>query len=194
MRGPGLGVRFRLAYLILALVAVAGPAIAVIASRSSGSGAVQPQRASGRATVPQRDWPQVAYGFAERNWGKLRPGREASELVLGPFADRRSHFQIRLTSVRFGAGVAVADNESVRPVPLGGGPTAAPCLSHFQGAGVNVVMAIGHCVPAWAVVGGRKAVEWVMVENAKPTPVAVYVQSAPHGRLYQHRSPTAPVR
>jgi hypothetical protein len=194
MRGPGLGVRFRLAYLILALVAVAGPAIAVITSRTSGSGAVQPQRASGRATVPQRDWPQVAYGFPERNWGKLRPGREASELVLGPITDRRSRFQIRLSRVRFGAGVAVTDSESVTPVPLRGGPTAAACLSHFQGAGVNVVMAIGHCVPAWAVVGGRKAVEWVMVENARPTPVAVYVQLAPHGRLYERGSPSGPVR
>jgi hypothetical protein len=194
MRGPGLGVRFRLAYLILALVAAAGLAVAVIASRTSGSGAVPAQRASGRTTVPQRNWPQIAYAFPERNWGKLRPGREASELVLGPIADRRSHFQIRLSRVRFGAGVAVAESESVRPVPLGGGPTAAVCLSHFQGAGVNVVMAVGHCVPAWAVVGGRRAVEWVMVENARPTPVAVYVQSAPHARLYQPGTPRGPVR
>jgi hypothetical protein len=194
MRGPRLGARFRLAYLILALVAVAGPVVAVIASRTSGSGMMRPQRASGPTTLPQRNWPRVAYGFAESKWGKLRPGRGASELVLGPIADRRSRFQIRLTSVRFGAGIAVADRESVKPLPLGGGPTAAACLSHLQGEGVNVVMAIGHCVPAWAVVGGRRAVEWVMVENARPTPVAVYVQSAPHARLYQRGSPTGPVR
>ena len=194
MRGPRSGVRFRLAYLILALVAVAGPVVAVIASHTSGSRTVRPQRASGPTTLPQRDWPRVAYGFAESKWGRLRPGRGASELVLGPIADRRSRFQIRLTSVRFGAGIAVADKESVAPLPLGGGPTAAGCLSHFQGEGVNAVVAIGDCVPAWAVVGGRKAAEWVMVENARPTPVAVYVASAPDGRLSQHPNPRAPVR
>lgn len=194
MRGPRSGVRFWFAYLILAVVGIAGPVVALLATRTSDSGPPEPQRAAGQATVPQRNWPQVAFGFAEHRWGKLRPGRGTAELVLGPIADRRSHFQMRLTSVQFGAGAAVAAKESGPAVPLQGGPTSAVCLSHFQGGGVNVVMAIGHCVPAWAVIGGRRAAEWILVENARPLPMAVFVQSAPQGRLYRHRSPTAPVR
>jgi hypothetical protein len=191
MRGPRLGIRFRLAYLALAAVAASALTVALIMARAPHP---RPHTGLRHATVPQRNWPIPAYPFAEARWGKLHAGSGSSELVLGPRADARSHVQIRVASVRYGAGVAIADTEPGAKVPLDGGPTAAGCLSHFQGGGVNVVMAVGDCVPFWALVRGHRAAEWVLVENARPTPVAVYVESAPGGWLYQRRSPTARAR
>jgi hypothetical protein len=197
MRGSHVGGRFWLAYLILAIVAAASLLGAFIAAQTPRTRRAQLQSAVRERTVPQRDWPRPAYLFAEDRWGTLQRGHGASELVLGPIADARSRVQLKLERVRYGAGVAVADKEPGAKVALDGGPTAAGCLSHFQGSGVNAVIAIGRCVPSWALVDGRRAAEWVLVENARPTPVAVYVESAPKvrdGRFYQRLRPTARAR
>lgn len=64
--------------------------------------------------------------------------------------------------------------------PLQGGPMGQ-CGYHWQGGGVNALVAIGRCVPGWATVTGSTghAAEWIRVENLLPKPVVVLLKYDP---------------
>lgn len=164
MRGPEPRARFRFAYAALVLVVAAAVTALLL-----GGGPAQHPRSPARLRAPV---------ISEARWGELRSSRGLLRFVLGPVAHYGSHYDLRLSRVQFAApGFAVAETERGRRISMRGGPTAAGCLSHFQGSGVNAIVATGNCVPPWTLVGGRRAAEWLRVENALPKPVVVFVKA-----------------
>ena len=147
----------------------------------------------GLAVILWQEGPQTpAYGptggntgqylISEDDWGHVRAYDGLFEFSLGPITDQRGRYEVGFGRVVFtSAGIIVADDEHGKnAAQVQGGATAAGCLGHFQGNGVNVIIAVGKCVPAWATVTGdpqhRKAAEWIRIENARPVPVNVYLK------------------
>lgn len=155
--------RFRLAYLAIPVVL-----LALLAA----SFTVHPHIA--KTTTPAID--PADYGHVEAHDGAL-------VFTLAPVADQRHKYELGLGRVMFtSAGIAVS-NDGRNFVPLEGKPMGK-CGYHWQGYGLNVLVAIKDCVPGWASVTGSPkthAVEWVRAENLTPNGRKVLLRYDPMG-------------
>ena len=105
------------------------------------------------------------------DYGHVQAFDGAMVFTLAPNSDQRHKYELGFGRVMFtSAGIAVS-NDGKRFFPLDGEPMG-DCGYHWQGHGLNVIVAIAKCVPAWASVTGdpqqHHAAEWIRVENLAP--------------------------
>lgn len=128
-------------------------------------------------SVPKQNTPPIDpadYGHVEAHDGALL-------FTLAPVSDQRHKYELGLGRVMFvSAGIAVS-NDGKNFYPLQGEPMGK-CGYHWQGHGLNVIVAIKDCVPGWASVTGSPkthAVEWVRVDNLSPVARRVLLRYDP---------------
>ena len=155
MQGAFAGTRgsFALAYVVLG-VAVLG--LIAVASRSPHA---RPTSAGPR----QSTWiPATAWGRATNYDGAII-------VTLGPAGDRRRKYEHGFARLEFDSvGILVSSDRGRTFFRLAGEPMGR-CGFHWQGYGMNVIVARQACVPVWATGrGGVRAREWVRIENLVP--------------------------
>jgi hypothetical protein len=162
MRNP-----FRWAYAGLALAA-----LALVGAALVWPSAKEPRR---RQVQPAADGPGQR-SQAERHtaipsilWGQTIYRPEGMSVMLGPAADRRRRYELALGRHDHTPMTLLVSNDRGRTFfPLPGSPMGR-CGYHWQGYGVNAILANGDCVPWWAVDrSGAHATRWVRVENLVP--------------------------
>jgi hypothetical protein len=154
--------RFLLANLALVVgaAAVVAAAFYVLAPRSPES------RSSPRPrTIP-----------AER-WGHATSYGRGMFVTLGPAADRRRRYELGFGRIEFiSATLSVSNDHGKTFFRLHGEPMGV-CGYHWQGYGVNAILATRDCVPPWAKgEGGQHAQEWLRIENLVPFARIVFVR------------------
>lgn len=116
----------------------------------------------------------------EADWGHVRAFDGIYAFTLAPNTDQRKKYELGLGRATFtSAGVLVADDEKMTNAQVLDGEPMGKCGFHFQGRGVNVLIALGKCVPSWATVTGApetQAAAWIRVDNNGPKPVVVVVR------------------
>ena len=123
---------------------------------------------------------QQTYAIEESAWGHVQAHDGAYVFTLGPAADTRRRYELGLGRVTFtAAAMIVADDaKGTNAVQLDGEPMGE-CGFHFQGHGINAIVAIKKCVPSWASVTGSPkthAAEWIRVENLRSKPRVVLLR------------------
>ena len=90
-------------------------------------------------------------------------------VTLGPAADRRRKYEQSFHRVEFDSvGILVSNDRGRTFFHLAGEPMGR-CGYHWQGYGMNVIVARQDCVPVWATdTAGVRAREWVRIENLVP--------------------------
>jgi hypothetical protein len=98
-------------------------------------------------------------------------------LTLGPAADRRRRRELTFDRVEFSsAGISISNDNGRTFHGLEGAPMGV-CGYHWQGWGLNAIVATSKCVPSWARGStGRTAREWMRVENLVPFARVVLVK------------------
>jgi hypothetical protein len=161
----GLKARFRLAYAALAAIL----ALTYVAF----------------FVVP---WPHVSVSdnrpaIDPADYGHVQAYDGYMLFTLAPNTDQRRKYELGFGRVMFtSAGLAVS-SDGKRFYPLQGEPMGN-CGYHWQGYGLNVIVAIGKCVPVWATVSGdpkTHAAEWLRVENLAPVGRRVLLKYDPMG-------------
>lgn len=123
-----------------------------------------------RQEPEQRGTEASTGSIPEKDWGRVRAYDGQLNFLLGPVTDTRRRYELGLGRVVFTSlAIAVADDEKGTNLVRVEGQPQSRCLYHAQGGGVNIIIAIGKCVPSWATVTGdpglAQAKEWVRVEN-----------------------------
>jgi hypothetical protein len=156
MRNP-----FRWAYAGLTLAAVA--VVGAVLVWPSGE-APRPQSAAGRQPRPLRH-----SAIPSTLWGQAIYRQEGMSVMLGPAGDRRRRYELALGRGDHAPATLLVSNDRGRTFfPLRGSPMGR-CGYHWQGYGVNAILAERECVPWWAVdSSGDHARRWVRVENLVP--------------------------
>jgi hypothetical protein len=133
-----------------------------------------PARAKATRPAPNRHRPPV------RRWGRVTPYAGGMVVTLGPAEDRRRRRELTFDRVEFGsAGISISNDggrtfHSVEGKPMG------TCGFHWQGYGINAIVATHKCVPSWALGStGRTAREWLRIENLVPYARVVLVMFSP---------------
>lgn len=156
------GTKFRLLYLSLAAVVIISLGVTVIFASQGRQKPVHGPTGANTGSVPEDDW------------GHVRAYDGLLQFFLGPVSDQRRKYELGFGRVMFtSAGIGVSNGGGKTFYPLQGEPMGE-CGYHWQGYGVNVIVAIAKCVPGWATVTGDpengRAVEWLRVENLTPNP------------------------
>jgi hypothetical protein len=102
-------------------------------------------------------------------WGHVAHGARMMVVTLGPAADRRRKYEHSSGRIDFAsAGLAVSNDGGKSFFMLRGEPMGR-CGYHWQGYGVNAILATHTCVPGWATSStGRPAQQWLRIENLVP--------------------------
>jgi hypothetical protein len=135
------------------------PPVQPLLAKTLKSPAVRPEvvEQTEHATIPSR------------SWGHVYRGRRGMVVTLGPAADRRRKYEHGSAQVGFAsAGLAVSNDRGKTFFILKGEPMGS-CGYHWQGYGVNAILATRDCVPGWATSSaGRHAKQWLRIENLVP--------------------------
>src|SRR3954452_11144336 len=164
--------RFRLAYLAVSLVALGFAASAVYWPDPSAPDARSHQNGPDHRRIPARSW-----GHAASYDG-------AMFVTLGPAADRRRKYEFSFERVEFSAAAISISNDRGRTFHALQGEPMGRCGYHWQGYGINAIVATHECVPGWAHdKAGAQAPEWMRIENLVPFArfVVVRYDPAPRG-------------
>ncbi|HEX6714677.1 MAG TPA: hypothetical protein VF066_14895 [Thermoleophilaceae bacterium] len=104
-------------------------------------------------------------------------------VTLGPAADRRRRREMAFDRVEFGtAGISIS-NDGGRTFHALEGKPMGQCGVHWQGWGLNAIVATHACVPSWALGStGRIAGEWLRIENLVPYARVVLIRTTPPER------------
>jgi hypothetical protein len=107
-------------------------------------------------------------------------------ITLGPAADRRRRYEFAFVRIEFmSATLSVSNDHGKTFFRLQGEPMGA-CGYHWQGYGVNAILATRDCVPQWAIgEGGRHAQEWLRIENLVPFARIVFVRHELRARVLE---------
>jgi len=101
-------------------------------------------------------------------WGRVARNADRMVVTLGPAADRRRKYEHSSGRIAFAAaGLAVSNDSGRTFIVLQGEPMGA-CGYHWQGYGVNAILATRDCVPSWATSKGHHAEQWLRIENLVP--------------------------
>ena len=146
--------RFRLAFFLLPFVAVALVAGAYSATTAD----------FGSPPHPTPD-PKIPAGA----WGHVAHYRNFTVLTLGPVADPRRRYEHGSARISFTSASLEVSNDGGKSFhPLDGEPMGV-CGYHWQGFGVNAIVALKDCVPSGVKdPSGAPAHEWIRVENLVP--------------------------
>jgi hypothetical protein len=158
--------RFRLAYLALAcILAVTYVAFFVV------------------------PWPHVAVGKSQHpaidpaDYGHVQAYDGYAIVTLAPTGDQLSKYELGLGREAWRiSGIYVSDDgKHFRPL-TNSAPMGA-CGAHAWGYALNVIVAVGKCVPGWASVtgGSGHAAEWLRIQNTAPFARRVVVKYDPMG-------------
>lgn len=164
--------RFRFAYLAVALAALALTATAVYWP--------EPSSPNARAHQISRDHRHIP----SRIWGHAASYDGAMFVTLGPAADRRRKYELSFDRVEFSAAAISISNDRGRTFHALQGEPMGRCGYHWQGYGINAIVATHECVPGWARdKAGAHAPEWMRIENLVPFArfVVVRYDPAPRG-------------
>jgi hypothetical protein len=103
------------------------------------------------------------------SWGHVIRGTRGMLVTLGPAADRRRKYEHSFGRIAFvPAGLAVSNDRGRTFFVLQGEPMGK-CGFHWQGYGVNAILATRGCVPLWATSkAGARARQWFRIENLVP--------------------------
>jgi hypothetical protein len=101
-------------------------------------------------------------------------------VTLGPAGDRRHRHEFVFDRVEFAsAGISISNDSGRTFVPVGGSPMVN-CGFHWEGYGLNAIVATRRCVPSWATGrSGRRGRQWLRLENLVPHARVVLVRFAP---------------
>jgi hypothetical protein len=82
-----------------------------------------------------------------------------------------------MSHIRFDSAAMGVSSDHGRTFHVLGGEPMGRCGWHWQGWGVNAIVATRNCVPTWAVdAGGRHARQWLRIENLVPFARVVLVK------------------
>jgi hypothetical protein len=148
---------FLLAYAAVtvgALALVAGALVWSHARPQQATPTEQAGHAVGHAVIPSDAWGHATY----RTRGM--------SVTLGPSADRRHRYELSFDRSDLApAGLEVSNDRGRTFFVLEGEPMGK-CGYHWQGYGVNAILAVRECVPIWAVDdAGQQPKFWLRVEN-----------------------------
>jgi hypothetical protein len=125
-------------------------------ARVVGADTTRPDLSGMHTSIPAAAWGRVA-----RQQGRM-------VVTLGPVADRSRKYELSSgRGASFPAGLAVS-NDSGRTFFVLQGEPMGNCGFHWQGYGVNAILAVRKCVPGWATKSGRHASQWLRIENLVP--------------------------
>jgi hypothetical protein len=118
-----------------------------------------------------------------RNWGRVARYAGGYFVTLGPAADRRRRRELTFDRVEFAsAGISISNDNGHTFHQLEGKPMGV-CGYHWEGWGLNAIVATRTCVPGWALGStGHTALEWLRVENLVPFARVVLVRFSPPER------------
>jgi hypothetical protein len=158
---------FRWAYVGLSLAALTLVGAALVWPRAEAPRQPQaPPSTARQADAPRADRHAV---IPSTLWGQTIYRQEGMSVMLGPAADRRRRYELALGRHDHTPTTLLVSNDGGRTFfPLPGSPMGH-CGYHWQGYGVNAILAQHECVPWWAVDrSGAHAERWVRVENLVP--------------------------
>lgn len=154
--------RFRLAYAAVALAAAGLVALtfyAVPRPPAADSGWPASTFAPRRAAKPIPEW----------RWGRLEARPGLTLFTLGPVGDSRRKYEFVVHRIVFEYGALMVSEDGGKTFQRLPGEPMGPCGFHWQGFGVNAIVAIRHCVPLPDGHGPPdQAREWLRVENLQP--------------------------
>jgi hypothetical protein len=161
---------FRLAFVAVVLAACGAVALALYHPA--------PQLAKPAPRPPSA--PRLPPG----SWGHVTAYAGGMFVTLGPAADRRRRSELVFDRVEFSsAGVSISNDRGRTFHQVAGKPMGS-CGYHWQGYGLNAIVATRECVPSWATgKGGRTGREWMRLENLVPYARVVLIRFSP--RLVQ---------
>ena len=146
--------RFRLAFLLVMAVAAVLVAGADWATRADVGTSPPP--------VHERKIPAGA-------WGHVARYRNFTVLTLGPVADRRRRYEHGSSQISFTSASLEVSNDGGKSFHTLDGEPMGLCGYHWQGFGVNAIVALKACVPSGVKdASGAPALEWIRVENLVP--------------------------
>lgn len=156
--------RFRFAHFLVPLAALALLAASFLFA---------PAWPGGSTSAPKID--PADYGHVRAYDGLL-------VFTLGPI-ENRDRRELAFGRVLFTtAGVAIADDDKGTNAIRLQSDVAAGCLFRSQGGGAIVLIAIGRCVPGWAVTStGERAKQWIRVQATRPKASVVFIKYDPLG-------------
>ena len=119
------------------------------------------------------------------SWGRATSYGRGMFVTLGPAADRRRRYELSFGRIEFmSATLSVSNDHGKTFFRLYGEPMGA-CGYHWQGYGVNAILATRDCVPTWADSDrGQHAQEWLRIENLVPFARIVFVRHELRARLF----------
>jgi hypothetical protein len=104
-------------------------------------------------------------------------------VTLGPAADRSRKRELSFDRVEFNSAGILISNDGGRTFHRLEGSPMGSCGFHWQGYGLNAIVATRACVPSWALgTTGRTAREWLRIENLVPYARVALVRFSPPGR------------
>src|SRR3954468_1084528 len=109
-------------------------------------------------------------------WGRVAHHQGQMVVTLGPAADRRRKYELSSGRIAFAAAGLAVSNDSGRTYFVLQGQPMGACGYHWQGYGVNAILATRGCVPGWATSRGRPARQWLRIENLVPYARVVLVK------------------
>jgi hypothetical protein len=117
-------------------------------------------------------------------WGHAANAKSGMLVTLGPAADRRRRYQLGMSQIRFDSAAIAVSSDRGRTFHVIQGQPMGRCGFHWQGFGLNAIVATRDCVPPWAVdAGGGHAREWLRLENLVPFARMVMVRYSPAAGL-----------
>jgi hypothetical protein len=169
---------FPLAYVAVTLVAAGlvaggfqwahpGPYVAQVRTllpRAMESDATRPDVSGIHSQIPATAWGRVAHQ------------QDQMVVTLGPAADRRRKYERSSGHVAFAAAGMAVSNDSGRTFFVLQGQPMGNCGYHWEGYGVNAILATRGCVPGWATSRGHHARQWLRIENLVPFARVVLVK------------------
>jgi hypothetical protein len=167
----------------LAYVAVALSAVALVAG-TFASVHPRPQVAQVRALLPRTigsdaarpDVSGIHTQIPAKAWGRVAHHQGRMVVTLGPAADRSRKYELSSGRIAFAAAGLAVSNDSGRTFIVLQGQPMGQCGYHWQGYGVNAILATRDCVPGWAKSRGRQARQWLRIENLVPFARVVLVK------------------
>jgi hypothetical protein len=159
---------FRLAYAAVTAAALALVAVGLLWRQPSPR--PKPHPAGDHVAIPSSAWGHALY----RTRGMA--------VTLGPAADRRRRYELAFDRSDIApAGLLVSNDRGHTYFALQGSPMGR-CGFHWQGYGVNAILAARDCVPVWAHDNsGAHAKFWLRVENLVPFARVVFLKYSSSG-------------
>jgi hypothetical protein len=159
---------FPLVYAASTFAALALAATALLWPHPQPSRPLEP--AAYHAVIPSKAWGHATY----RTLGM--------SVTLGPAGDRRRRYELGFDRSDLApAGLLVSNDRGRTYFALQGTPMGS-CGYHWQGYGVNAILAARDCVPVWANDdSGAHAKFWLRVENLVPFARMVFLKYSSAG-------------